>query len=168
MVADLVDQNMSDNFGERILAVAPEVEQRPAIEPDHVGQFARLLDHAALGEPPAAKQAQEVEFALGAHLVERLVIREVDHLDDQTLAQAAKRSGEPIERRLAGQPKISVPTIALQGEVDGVHGLATSKQHHVHFTGPYQWRVLPNVGHNPPQEAPQQFADAILELIHAA
>jgi pimeloyl-ACP methyl ester carboxylesterase len=75
---------------------------------------------------------------------------------------------EPIERRLAAQPKISVPTIALQGEVDGVHGLETSKQHHDHFTGPYQWRMLPNVGHNPPQEAPQQFADAVLELVRAA
>jgi pimeloyl-ACP methyl ester carboxylesterase len=75
---------------------------------------------------------------------------------------------EPIERRLAGQPEISVPTIALQGEVDGVHGLKSSEKHNVHFTGPYQWRILANVGHNPPQEAPQQFADAILELIRAA
>jgi pimeloyl-ACP methyl ester carboxylesterase len=75
---------------------------------------------------------------------------------------------EPIERRLAGQPKIPVPTIALQGEADGVHGLTSSEKHNVHFTGPYQWRVLPNVGHNPPQEAPQQFADAVLELIRTA
>jgi len=75
---------------------------------------------------------------------------------------------EPIERRLAGQPKISVPTIALQGEVDGVHDQKSSEKHHVHFTGPYQRRVLANVGHNPPQEAPRQFADAILELIRAA
>jgi pimeloyl-ACP methyl ester carboxylesterase len=75
---------------------------------------------------------------------------------------------EPIERRLAGQPKISVPTIALQGEVDGVHDQKSSEKHHVHFTGPYQRSVLANVGHNPPQEAPRQFADAILELIRAA
>src|SRR5271165_6729504 len=100
MMADLMDEDMGDDFAERVLAVAPEVEQRPAIEPDHVGQFARLLDRAALGEPPAAKQAKEVEFALGPHLVERLVVREIDYLDDQTLAQAPKRSGEPVERRL--------------------------------------------------------------------
>ena len=32
------------------------------------------------------------------------------------------------------------------------------------FTGPYQRRVLPKIGHNPPQEAPQAVADAVLEL----
>ena len=74
---------------------------------------------------------------------------------------------EPIERRLVGQPKISVPTIALQGEVDGVHDSKSSEKHQIHFTGPYQRRVLANVGHNPPQEAPRQFADAVLELVRA-
>jgi pimeloyl-ACP methyl ester carboxylesterase len=74
---------------------------------------------------------------------------------------------EPIERRLADQPKISVPTIALQGEVDSVHDSKSSEKHHIHFTGPYQRRVLANVGHNPPQEAPRPFADAVLELIRA-
>ena len=40
-----------------------------------------------------------------------------------------------------------------------------SSKHAVNFTGPYQRRVLPNVGHNPPQEAPEAFAEAVLELI---
>ncbi len=74
---------------------------------------------------------------------------------------------ESIERRLTGQPKISVPTIALQGEVDGVQGPQSTEKHGVHFTGPYQRRVLPNTGHNPPQEAPKAFADAVLELAQA-
>ncbi len=74
---------------------------------------------------------------------------------------------EPIERRLVDRPKISVPTIALQGEVDGVHDSKSSEKHQTHFTGPYQRRVLANVGHNPPQEAPRQFADAVLELVRA-
>jgi pimeloyl-ACP methyl ester carboxylesterase len=72
---------------------------------------------------------------------------------------------EAIEERLAVQPKITVPTVALQGEADGVHPPASSEQHSVFFTGPYQRRLLPRIGHNPPQEAPQAFADAILELI---
>jgi pimeloyl-ACP methyl ester carboxylesterase len=74
---------------------------------------------------------------------------------------------EAIERRLTGQPRISVPTIALQGEVDGVQGPQSTEKHATHFTGPYQRRVLPNVGHNPPQEAPKAFADAVLQLIGA-
>jgi pimeloyl-ACP methyl ester carboxylesterase len=72
---------------------------------------------------------------------------------------------EEIERRLAGLPKIAVPTIALQGEADGVLPPETSQDHAAFFSGPYQRRVLPRIGHNPPQEAPQSFAGAILELM---
>ena len=71
---------------------------------------------------------------------------------------------EPIEQRLAGRPKIAVPTIALQGEADGVAPAQASDPHAAFFTGPYQRRLLPKVGHNPPQEAPRAFAEAILEL----
>jgi pimeloyl-ACP methyl ester carboxylesterase len=72
---------------------------------------------------------------------------------------------EAIERRLAGKPKIGVPTIALQGEADGVGPPQTSEKHATFFAGPYQRRVLPRVGHNPPQEAPQAVTDAILQLL---
>jgi pimeloyl-ACP methyl ester carboxylesterase len=71
---------------------------------------------------------------------------------------------EPIEQKLASRPKIAVPTIALQGEADGVAPAQASDPHTAFFTGPYQRRLLPKVGHNPPQEAPCAFADAILEL----
>jgi pimeloyl-ACP methyl ester carboxylesterase len=69
-----------------------------------------------------------------------------------------------IEQQLAAQPKIAVPTIALQGEVDGIQPPAASEQHQRFSTGPFTRRVLPRVGHNPPAEAPQAFADAVLEL----
>lgn len=78
-------------------------------------------------------------------------------------------AGDPalddIERRLAASPKIAVPTIALQGEADGVQRPEASAKHDRYFSGPYQYRVLPKIGHNPPQEAPKATADAILELI---
>jgi pimeloyl-ACP methyl ester carboxylesterase len=74
----------------------------------------------------------------------------------------------PVEARLAAQPDIDVPTIALHGAVDGVLPARTSESHARHFTAPYQRRVLENVGHNPPQEAPQAFADAILQLCRSA
>src|SRR6202045_1180768 len=72
---------------------------------------------------------------------------------------------ESIEARLAAQPKIPVPTIALQGEADGVPPPETSAHHGTYFTGPFQRRLLPGIGHNPPQESPRAFADAILELV---
>ncbi len=71
---------------------------------------------------------------------------------------------QPIEQKLAAQPKIAVPTIALQGEVDGVAPPTASEHHHRFFTGPFTRRVLPRIGHNPPAEAPQAFADAVLEF----
>jgi pimeloyl-ACP methyl ester carboxylesterase len=78
-------------------------------------------------------------------------------------------SGDPaleaIEDRLASRPKISVPTIALQGEADGVMPPQGSEHHGAFFDGPYQRRVLPNVGHNPPQEAPSVFAQTVLEVV---
>ena len=72
---------------------------------------------------------------------------------------------EEIERQLAQQPKITVPTIALQGEADGVHPPESSAHHAAYFTGPYQRRLLPRIGHNPPQEDPKSFADAVLEMM---
>jgi len=72
---------------------------------------------------------------------------------------------ESIEQRLAAQPRIGVPTIALQGEADGVHPPEASASHGQYFTGPFERRLLPRVGHNPPREAPQAVADAILDLI---
>lgn len=72
---------------------------------------------------------------------------------------------EPIEQQLAAQPKIPVPTIALQGAADGVWPPESSAHHGSYFTGGYERRLLPKVGHNPPREAPQAVADAILELI---
>jgi pimeloyl-ACP methyl ester carboxylesterase len=72
---------------------------------------------------------------------------------------------ETIEARLAAQPRITVPTIALQGEADGVQPPEASAKHGAYFTGPFARWLLPAVGHNPPQEAPQAVIDAILELI---
>lgn len=69
------------------------------------------------------------------------------------------------EQRLAAQPKIGVPTVSIDGEADGVMSVGGCEDHARYFTGPYEYRVFPNVGHNPPQEAPREFADAVLSLI---
>jgi len=70
-----------------------------------------------------------------------------------------------IERRLALQPPITVPTITFDGFDDGVRPPAAASQHERHFTGPRSHRIVPGVGHNMPQEVPQVFADAVLELV---
>jgi pimeloyl-ACP methyl ester carboxylesterase len=72
-----------------------------------------------------------------------------------------------LQRRLAELPAISVPTITLDGGADGVvpatDGTATSAK----FTGRRVHRVIPGVGHNLPQEAPEAFAAAVMELARA-
>ncbi len=71
---------------------------------------------------------------------------------------------EETERKLAALPKIAVPTIALQGEGDGVGPAPTTAGHARFFAGPYERRLVPVVGHNLPQEAPEAFARAVLDL----
>jgi pimeloyl-ACP methyl ester carboxylesterase len=75
---------------------------------------------------------------------------------------------DALERQLAARPKIAVPTIALQGEADGVQPPEATEQHAAFFSGPYRREVLPKVGHNPPQEAPHVFANAVIELVRGA
>ncbi len=70
-----------------------------------------------------------------------------------------------IERRLATLPKISVPSIVIHGAVDDVSPATHSEGHRRFFTGYYERRVLDNVGHSPPQESPDRFAAAILDLV---
>jgi pimeloyl-ACP methyl ester carboxylesterase len=78
-------------------------------------------------------------------------------------------AGDPavaeIEARLAQGPDIGVPTIVLHGAEDGVDPLRVDPPHRARFTGPYERRVLPGIGHNPPQESPAAFAAAVAELV---
>lgn len=72
---------------------------------------------------------------------------------------------EDTERRLAAQPPIAVPAIALDGGGDGVTRAGGARLHASHFTGRYERREIPLVGHNLPQEAPREFAGAVLDLL---
>jgi len=74
-------------------------------------------------------------------------------------------SVEATEQRLTLQPVISVPSISIDGGDDGVALSGGSADHHRFFTGGYERLVIPDVGHNPPQEAPRDFSEAILSLI---
>ncbi len=71
---------------------------------------------------------------------------------------------QPIEDRLAATPAITVPSIVLHGEADGVDPPASSQRAASHFTGPYQRRVIPVAGHFLPREAPGEIVRAILDL----
>ena len=69
-----------------------------------------------------------------------------------------------IQRRLAGLPPITVPAITLDGEDDGVAPATDGKASAARFTGSRVHRRI-RAGHNLPQEAPEAFAAAVMELI---
>src|SRR5712672_4756980 len=111
------------------------------------------------------------------------------HFDDTTFERSAKAfdnpdhvavvihnyrwrlglaEGEPkfddLEKRLAAAPVITVPTITLEGDANGAphpEPCAYAKK----FSGKYAHRLIKGgVGHNLPQEAPQAFAEAVIEV----
>jgi pimeloyl-ACP methyl ester carboxylesterase len=71
---------------------------------------------------------------------------------------------EPIEQRLAAGPPIAVPTINLHGAADGVDPPDDPDPDVKHFSGTYERRVIPHVGHFLPREAPDAVANAVLQL----
>lgn len=69
-----------------------------------------------------------------------------------------------FEQLLARGPTIAVPTVTLEGDANGApHGEPSSYADK--FSGPYTHRTIEGgIGHNLPQEAPDAFADAVLEV----
>ena len=78
-------------------------------------------------------------------------------------------TGDPayaaIEHQLAAQPLITVPAITFDGVDDGVRSPDPATAQAARFAGPRSHRIIPGAGHNLPQEVPQIFADAVLELV---
>ena len=80
------------------------------------------------------------------------------------LADGDPRYAE-LERRLAAQPVITVPAITLDGDADGVAPPTDGSSSAVKFSNRRAHHVIPHAGHNLPQEEPEAFADAVMELI---
>ena len=71
---------------------------------------------------------------------------------------------DELEKRLAKSPVITVPTITLEGDANGAAHPEPSA-YATKFTGRYAHRTITGgIGHNLPQEAPQAFAAAILDV----
>lgn len=80
-------------------------------------------------------------------------------------------AGDPayaeLQRRLAPLPPISVPSVTLDGDADGVLPAGDGRASAAKFTGRRIHRVVQGAGHNVPQEAPEAFANAVMELVKA-
>jgi len=74
---------------------------------------------------------------------------------------------DELEKRLAEFPVIGVPTITLEGDANGAPH-PDPKVYAAKFSGKYAHRLVTGgIGHNLPQEAPQAFADAVIEVARA-
>jgi pimeloyl-ACP methyl ester carboxylesterase len=72
---------------------------------------------------------------------------------------------DDLERRIAASPVITVPTITLEGDANGAPHYPDDTAYRKLFSGKYANRIITGgVGHNLPQEAPQAFAEAIVDV----
>lgn len=70
---------------------------------------------------------------------------------------------DAIEKKLAARPVITVPTVTLEGDANGAPHPAPSA-YAAKFTGKYiHHTITGGIGHNLPDEAPEAFANAIME-----
>ena len=82
----------------------------------------------------------------------------------QSLAEGEARYDD-LERRLAAGPAIAVPTIVMEGDANGAPHFTGDAAFRKKFTGAYDYRVVKGgIGHNLPQEAPRDFAQAVLDV----
>jgi len=71
---------------------------------------------------------------------------------------------DDFEKRLAASPVITVPTITLEGDANGAAHPAEASYRNK-FSGNYEYRLIKGgIGHNLPQEAPQAFAQAVIDV----
>jgi pimeloyl-ACP methyl ester carboxylesterase len=73
-----------------------------------------------------------------------------------------------IQDKLAKQPVISVPAITLDGDADGVIPATDGSAHSPRFTNRLAHRIVKKAGHNLPQEEPEAFSQAILDVIQGS
>jgi pimeloyl-ACP methyl ester carboxylesterase len=69
---------------------------------------------------------------------------------------------DALEERLSQAPVITVPVITIASDFDGA--LADGKAYASKFSGKYSHRILAGIGHNVPQEAPDDFAKAVFDV----
>ena len=75
-----------------------------------------------------------------------------------------ERRFDDLETKLATGPVITVPTITLEGDANGAPHPEPSA-YAAKFSGTYEHRTIPGgIGHDLPQEAPQAFAQAVLDV----
>ena len=127
-------------------------------------EFARLIWHTA---------SPKWEFDEAAFSQSAAAFDNPDHVDiviDNYRWRLGLATGQPqyddLEHQLAASPAISVPAFTIEGDANGAPH-PEPDTYRDKFTGPYQHRTITGgIGHNLPQEAPHEFAQAIIDVSH--
>ncbi|MGP9417478.1 alpha/beta fold hydrolase [Ewingella sp. AOP9-I1-14] len=124
--------------------------------------FAKLIWHTASPK----WQFSDEEFARSAqalHNPDHVAVSIHNYRWRLGLAEGESKYND-LENRLAASPLIKIPTITLEGDANGAPHPAPETYANK-FTGKYQHRTIGGgIGHNLPQEAPEAFAQAILDV----
>ncbi len=72
-----------------------------------------------------------------------------------------------LEKEVKSTQTLSLPTLYIQGEADGVNPVYTSENVHKKFTGPFQRIVMPGVGHFPSREAPDLLSEYLIQFLQS-
>lgn len=76
-----------------------------------------------------------------------------------------ERKYDALEAKLAASPVITVPTMTLEGDANGAPHADDASVYRKKFAGTYEHRTITGgIGHNLPQEAPQAFAQAVVDV----
>jgi len=73
-----------------------------------------------------------------------------------------------LDNKVTATRTLALPTIYIQGELDGVNPPAASERIAEKFVGPFERVVLPGIGHFPMREAPAEIAVRLVKHFSAA
>ena len=93
MMADFMDQHMGHDMSEGLVVLGPVVQNRPPVEPDHIGHRRNVIV-AAERQPDTLKQPEQIEFAFGVHGGENVLRWKILDVKNQLFAQVAEMFGQ--------------------------------------------------------------------------
>jgi pimeloyl-ACP methyl ester carboxylesterase len=129
-------------------------------------EFAKLIWHTA--SPKWAFDDDTFERSAAAFANPDHVDIVIDNYRWRLGLVPGERRYDDLEQRLAAAPVISVPTITLEGDANGAPHPDPSA-YAAKFTGKYEHRTVSGgVGHNLPQEAPDRFVEAVVDVARLA
>ena len=173
-----VNGYLIQNIAKAMVPVKPEHRGRalvPVLFPARARPRRARRQPARNRPDPVETMVAELAFRRG-HAVERTAVAHdnpdyVDVVIHSYRHRFGLADGDPryadLQRRLATLPAITVPAITLDGDADGVVPATDGSAGAAKFPGRRSHRVIAQAGHNLPQEAPEAFAAAVMELVKA-